>query len=333
MAYTRDIGRDFWRDFDNQTLFQRTPEVTDAMNRAYFAHGLNFDSVMDGLRSSFAAADHPAPFVALTQVGQQGFVDLAQIQLGIMLSHLEDATSIQRAFEDFGQGVLFDDRPGRPAGRKIHMMDGTPDTWVGYHRWHAFSRAAMLLGADANLWLHIDRCVALAWAIQTEANPTVDLPDNPGLPPNRMQALRDAWMFVPVEKLDWAFVNHRTRAPDISLLPEWHAGLGRYARVQQLLSAAATVGSPQHMGADGVPLQRFWERSYSGFMAITTIWGEQMIAAPGPQRGERSALVQMLKGTNPTFPGFVMPPPPNQPLAAADIQFIQDWIDDDCPEN
>src|SRR5262245_54979989 len=118
MAYTREKGRDFWFEFDNKTLFQRPPEVTDAMNRAYFAHGLDFDSVMNGLRVSFAAADHPAQFVALVQVGQQGFVDLAQIQLGIMLSHLEDAASIQSAFEDFGQGVLFDNRPGRPPGRR-----------------------------------------------------------------------------------------------------------------------------------------------------------------------------------------------------------------------
>jgi hypothetical protein len=332
MAYTRDKGRDFWFDFDNQTLFQRTPEVTDALNRAYFAHGLNFDSVMSGLRLSFAAADHPTQFVALVKVGQQGFVDLAQIQIGIMLMHLEDAASIQSAFEDFGQGVLFDNRPGRPLGRRIHMMDGTPDTWVGYHRWHAFARAAILLGADANLWLHIDRCIALAWAIQTEANPTVDRPDNPGLPADRLQALRNAWMSLPVEKLDWAFVNHRTRAPMTSLLPEWQVELGRYARVQQILSDAAVVGSPQHLGADGLPMQRFWERAYADFMAITTVWGIQLIADPGPQRGERSGLVQMLKGIEPTFPGMVMPPPPNQPLSAVDIQFIQDWIDANCPE-
>ena len=29
--YTRDIGREFWYDFDNQTLWNRTDEVNDAL--------------------------------------------------------------------------------------------------------------------------------------------------------------------------------------------------------------------------------------------------------------------------------------------------------------
>lgn len=333
MAYTRAQGRDFWFDFDNQTLFQRTPEINDALNRAYFAHGLDFDLVMRGLRTSFVAPDHPALFRNLVQVGEQGFVDLAQIQLGIMLTHLEDVAGIQSAFEDFGQGVLFDDRPGRPPSRRIHMMDGTPETWVGYHRWHAFARAAVLMGADSPRWLHVNRCIALAWAIQSEANPALDRPDNPGLPADRLQELRSVWMGLPVEKLDWAFVNHRNRAPAANLLPAWQPELGRYARVQQILIEASPIGSPQHPGPDGIPLQRFWERSYADFMAITTVYAIQVIADPGPDRGARSGLIQMLKGIEPTtFDGFRMPPLPRPPVSPENIQFIQDWIDADCPE-
>jgi hypothetical protein len=161
----------------------------------------------------------------------------------------------------------------------------------------------------------------------------VDQPNNPGLPSNRLQELRETWMSLPVEKLDWAFVNNRTRAPLPNSLPEWHPDLGRYARVQQILRDSVTHGSPQHIGANGIPLGRFWELNYADFMAITTVNGVQVIADPGPDRGERSGLVQMLNGTEPTFfPGFVMPPSPNAPLNATDIQFIQDWIDADCPE-
>lgn len=330
MPYTREKGRDFWFDFDNQTLFRRTPAMADALNRAYFAHGLTFDSVMNGLRVSFAQPDHPASFLNLVQVGQQGFLDLAHLQLGIMESHLEDAAGIQSAFEDFGQGVLFDDRPGRPIGRRIHMMDGTPDTWVGYHRWHAFARAAVLLGADADRWEHINRCTALAWAIQTEADPPVDNPNNQGLAANVLQGLGDVWMGLPIDKVDWAFVNHASRAPMAGLLPEWNAGLGRYAKVQRLLGDAAGEGHPQHLGADFAPLQRFWELPYAEFMAITSIWGIQLLADPGPNRGSRSGIIQVLKGTEPTTPR--MPPEPRPAMAPEDIQFIQDWIDSDCPE-
>jgi len=330
MAYTRDKGRDFFFDFDNQTLFQRTPEVEDALARAYFNHGLSFDSVMSALRVSFAGKDHPAHFESVIQPGMDGFLDLAAIQLGIMGAHLVDNAEIQNAFEDFGQGVLFDSRPSRPSGRRIHMMDGSPETWVGYHRWHAFARAAMLLGADPR-WLHVNRCIALAWAIQTEADPPLDNPSNPGLASGRLQELRDAWMSLPAVKLDWAFVNS-TRAPMPSLLPAWSPPLGRYAKVQQILSTAATDGTPFHIDADGVERGRFWELPYSDFMALPPIYDYALIAPPGPNRGERSNVVKVLKGplTNPT-------PIPRMPLnrpkvADADIKFIQDWIDADCPE-
>lgn len=52
---------------------------------------------------------------------------------------------------------------------------------MGYHRWHAFIRAAVLLGVDKNIWLQIDRYVGLAWAIQSEAKIIQDSPNNPSL--------------------------------------------------------------------------------------------------------------------------------------------------------
>lgn len=329
MPYTRDKGRDFWFDFDNQTLFQRTPAVDDAMRRAYFDHGLSFDSLMNALRVSLTGNNHPAQFLAVAQPGRDGFLDLAAIQLGIMTAHLSDDAEIQSAYEDFGQGVLFDARPQRPPGRKVHMMDGTPDTWVGYHRWHAFARAAVLLGADPR-WLHINRSLALAWAIQSEADPAIDNANNPGLPSARLQALRSAWMTAPPDKLDWAFANH-TRAPQENLLPAWSPPLGRYARVQQILDAAATDGHPSHIDDSGDERGRFWQLPYAQFMALPPIYGHSLIASPGPNRGARSALVRVLQGplTNPPIPRM----PLNRPsVALADIQFIQNWIDADCPE-
>jgi hypothetical protein len=328
MAYTRDKGREFWIDFDNQARFSST--FDDAYAKAYFDHGLSFDSIMNALRVSFARADHPAHFESVIRASRDGFRELASMQLTIMDAHLDDDAGIQSAFEDFGQGVLFDDRPSRPTGIKIHMMDGSPDTWVGYHRWHAFARAAVLLGADPR-WLHINRCISLAWAIQTEANPTVDSPTNPGLTNVRLDALRQAWIALPPEKLDWAFVNNSTRAPLASLMPVWSAALGRYARMQQLLGVAATDGAPSHVDDAGVAHGRFWELSYSDFMALPPIYGHTLIAAPGPNRGDRSDLVKVLKGPLPD--GIPRMPRFRPAMDPADIQFIQDWIDADCPEH
>ncbi len=320
---------DFWYDFDNQTLFQRTPAMSDALNRAYFQHGMTFDSVAESLRTSFARPDHPAAFVALLQPAAQGMLDLAALQLGIVDTHLKNEDAIREAFEDFGQGVLNDNRPPRPPGRRIHMMDGTPDNWVGYQRWHAFMRAVQLLGGNAGRWLHLNRSMALAWAIQTEADPPVDVATNPGLPVARLAELRAAWMAFTPAKLDWAFANHRFRAPSIDVLRgsgTWsNAAPGRYAQVQQLLNDAAGTLNPMHDGH-----ARFWLLPYAQFMALPPIYGEQLIADPGANRGDRSALVKVLRGT---LPGFPQMPLNRPPLPTAQIDFIRDWIDADCPEN
>jgi len=327
---SRANNTDFWYDFDNQTLFQRTPAMSDALNRAYFQHGLTFDSVADSLRTSFARPDHPATFVARLQPAAQGVRALAALQLGIVDGHLKGEDAIREAFEDFGQGVLFDNRPPRPTGRRIHMMDGTPDTWIGYQRWHGFMRAAQLLGGDAGRWLHLNRCMALAWAIQTEADPPVDVPTNPGLPAARLAELRAAWMtFTPV-KLDWAFANHRFRAPTLDVLRgsgTWSDATvpGRYAQVQQILDAAVGLLQPNHDGHG-----RFWLLPHAEFMALPLIYDQQLIADPGPNRGDRSGLVQILRGPLNGLPRM----PLNRPayLSAAQIDFIRDWIDAGCPE-
>lgn len=132
-------------------------------------------------------------------------------------------------------------------------------------------------------------------------------------------------MNLPVEKLDWAFVNHRGRAPSPAELIEWNEQMGRYARVQQLLASAAGSQSPFHDGQAS-----FWQLPYVDFMALPPIYDVRLIADRGQNRGARSGLVKVLKGEQSGIPQMPLNRPPMNP---EDIQFIQDWIDDDCPEN
>ncbi len=324
--------RDFWYDFDNQTLFRRTDEVDEAIQQAYVRQGMTPDSVSELLRASFSRPDHPQSFIDGVAAGKNGFLALASIQLTIMDAHLPNPNAIQRAFEHFGQGVLFDDRPPRPSTRRIHMMDGTRDTWVGWQRWHGFMRAATLLGADADRWLHLNRCMALAWAIQTEANPEIDNPANPGLPDERLALLRAAWMSLSIEQLDWAFASHRYRAPTLDALVA--AGVMplaenvqplRYARVQQILDdATGGTANPIHSGHG-----RFWLLPLADLLALPPIYDQPLFADPGPDRGARSAMVKILKGELPDFPRMPLDRPP---VSDDDIQYIQDWIDAGFPE-
>ena len=117
---------------------------------------------------------------------------LASKQLEIMTRNflLDEKFSnidpLQRAFEDFGQGVLYDrdhdnertwklpsGRPhidpntGNPMIFRIHIMD----SYGSYKWWHSFIRAYALSIKDINKWLAIDKLVALSYLIFSAVKP------------------------------------------------------------------------------------------------------------------------------------------------------------------
>jgi hypothetical protein len=343
-SYTRERGRDFWYDFDNQTLWRRTAEIDQAIGEAYGPLG-GLDGLVDLFRFSYSQASHPAPLVDRISPNRNGFLRLADAQVTILRSHfVDDVEAIRDAFIDFGQGVLYDDRDPRPLGRHVHMMDGSPEDWVGYHRWHAFGRSAMLLGGDGGVWLQLCRFIALAWAIQSEAEPAVDSQTNPGLPAGRVTELADFWLAAPAQILDRAFVTYRTRAPrpdeltslrlasfrasaQLVLEEEGDAGT-HYAQVSEILERATGTGRPFHGNH-----KRFWTLPLSDFLKITTIYNVELIAAEGPDRGARSGLIKALKGEPPFGPGGKPRMPLNRPPVPDDeIAYIQKWMDQGCPE-
>jgi hypothetical protein len=283
--------------------------------------------------NSHRQPNHPTPFITALEAGREGFVLLAEIQRRIATDHFgDDSAAFRDAFEDFGQGVLFD--PRRRTGARIHMMDGTPTTWVGYHRWHAAIRAAMFFGADA-AWLgQLCRNVAMAWGIQTEADPAVDREDNPGLPAARLRLLSDFWQGLDLTEIDDAFVRVDPAAPSPEVLRgPVVAGVAmaaravaatRHQRVRQILDHASGDGVPGHGSFWNLPIAELLRLSVSD---------EQVIADPGPNRGARSALVKSLKGELPFGPDGDIPSMPRDrpPVSPENIAFIEQWIDDDCP--
>jgi tyrosinase len=107
------------------------------------------------------------------------------------------------------------------------------------------------------------------------------------------------------------------------------------------LNAAAGNSPAEYDG-----LGRFWDQGLD-FLKSARLHGIAMIAAEKPRsccghqakadryrRGAASGLIQGLKGEAP-FDGSRFPPLPwrGQRVAEADIQFIADWIDADCPED
>ena len=339
MADRRQAGIEFWYDFDNQTLWRRTQEITDAFVLAYGPLGGSLDAPASLFALSFQQPNHPTPFINALQAGRQGFLDLAEAQRRIITAHFgNDADALRFAFEDFGQGVLFDNRLPRRVTHFIHMMDGTPADWVGYHRWHAAIRAAMVFGADAAWYGQLCRNIALAWGVQTEANPPIDRNDNPGLPAARRQVLSDFWMGVDFAELDRAFVKFKKAAPRPEDLqkPELMSfeaarvanSTTRYQRVQDILNRAAGDGTPFHEDR-----ARFWNLPLVEFVALT-VYDVPIIAPEGADRGARSGLIKALKGEAPFGTGGDFPQMPlnRPPVAPGDIAYIQNWINDNCPD-
>lgn len=204
MANGRERSMEFWFEFDNffNPSFGQVPaEVFDAYSSM---PGIDFP--LERWREHRRLGTYPDGFGAEMISIRDPLLFLSAKQVEMLDRHFAgDPDSERTAFEQFGQGVLFDDR--RPVGDKVHKMDtsGPDDPPVGYHRWHPLIRAAVMVGADAGRWLQIDRNVGLAWAIQSEARPFADAPDNPGLPSARLDALRSTWQVLSFDELDTAF--------------------------------------------------------------------------------------------------------------------------------
>lgn len=200
----RERASEFWFQFDN-AFNPGFGQVSDEVFEAYGATE-SPDGPLQRWRHHRRGGTYPDGFRQDMERAADAHLLLAEKQLEIIDQHLGgDAGAERNAFEGFGQGVLFDDR--RPPTEKVHKMDigGPNDPPIGYHRWHACIRAAVMVGADSERWLTIDRLVGLAWAIQSEARPEEDSPDNPGLSAERLTALGEHWMGLDFDGLDTEF--------------------------------------------------------------------------------------------------------------------------------
>jgi hypothetical protein len=211
MSRNNPLAIRFWTEFDDVFHYKKPPEILNAYRILFhdrFAGSIDFDLIYNSWSDSRSKGDYPEGFKKAFGPLKEHVLYLADKQIEIMRnSFQEDTLLLQTAFEDFGQGILYDPNPNRP-GDSIHKMDDFSGAPVGYHRWHAFIRAAVLLGADRNSWLHIDRCVGLAWAIQSEAQIIQNSPNNPGLENASLEQLRSSWLQLSFEDLDTAFDSY-----------------------------------------------------------------------------------------------------------------------------
>ena len=200
---TDDPVVEFWFELADHFLFNvdSHPEILDAYGTIQMPDGITNLRVEHRDNGTY-----PEGFKDDVEPMRDALELLSVEQLKVFDRHLgADPATLRRAFEDFGQGLHFDDR--RDPGTRIHMMDasGPTDPAVGYHRWHAIIRAQIELGIDADRWTEIDRYVGLGWAIQSEAQPVQGEEANPGLPSARVAELGDTWLARDPAQIDDAF--------------------------------------------------------------------------------------------------------------------------------
>ena len=183
MKYSREVAINFWYEFDRpfNPLFdgELVPMVNDtAVLITDYNRSMNpINGTLDVEKFKNAVASRNI---------DQELRTLANKQLEIMTENslvdenFSDIDSLQMAFEDFGQGVLYDrahddERTWKlPSGKpRVHSETGNPmifrihmmDSHGSYRWWHTFIRAYVSRGADINKWLAIDKLVALSYSI------------------------------------------------------------------------------------------------------------------------------------------------------------------------
>ncbi|MDQ3902800.1 MAG: hypothetical protein M3247_03975 [Thermoproteota archaeon] len=174
MVYDRRII-DFWYEFDllfNPAFGQVPTDIAKAYGPV---SGLLFDWL--AARNKQNIEYYPENFIArITRTEETNAIRLlADHHLRIIGEKLDYEVQLQKAFQFFGQGVLFDNLldeeshlPRRPNNDKVHMMDVLH---FGYPRWHVFCRSAAFIDLDKDIWLKIDRLVGLAYALHMELKP------------------------------------------------------------------------------------------------------------------------------------------------------------------
>jgi hypothetical protein len=203
MVYSRQLGTNFWYEFDNFFLWDERQDVLKAFGNISDLDRICKEHKINGT--------YPIDFINEIKQDEErvnSMIFLSQNQLDIInKSFGNDIESEQRAFEDFGQGILFDDRSPRPLNNRVHMMN---EGQFGFYRWHTFVRTAVLLDQDSQRWLHVDRHIGLACTIDSVHRPRQSTndgnnPNNLEISPEMLDTLRSSWLQLSFEELDTEF--------------------------------------------------------------------------------------------------------------------------------
>ncbi|MEU7135046.1 hypothetical protein [Streptomyces sp. NPDC046261] len=202
------LANEFWYRFDEATLVRQSPELKEAYAAITRHVGGNPSSGMLKAWTRLGMAEgYPASYAEFLRPVREPLRIVSGVQLAVFERYYRHRPhGVFTAFSLFAQGVLFDPRR-EPVQAEVHTMDGDPP--LGYHVWHAYQRASVLLGIDGRFWTSVIPVNGFAWALQLLARPDTRKV-NPALPRETVRRVAASWLVRSPDEVDRALLEfHR----------------------------------------------------------------------------------------------------------------------------
>ncbi|MEY9875803.1 hypothetical protein ABH931_005309 [Streptacidiphilus sp. MAP12-33] len=196
-------ANELWYQFDQVSYFAPSAEMKAAVGAIVAPFG-GFSKLYDGYEAC-RQGGYPQSFLELIEPNRAAFEFVSQAQRQVFDTYYRhDLDGLTFAFQEFGQGTLFD--PRRPVGNKVHMMNYTPPQPThDYHAWQPVFAGFALLDIDRHYWRRVHPLVGIAWELQSIAWPAIDSPDNPHLPRHLVDHITDKWLRRDQDEIDAMF--------------------------------------------------------------------------------------------------------------------------------
>ena len=221
--YSSQMAMDFWYNYDNFFLWKANDLVKQQIGNL-FAKGETY--LYSQFENSIKSSTFPAAYITAATPYTEELNHLFKEQDVLLTKHFGTSEiNQQQAFEEFGQGILYDTRRETAFYDfwPIHSMDanyekGQPP--IGYYTWYSFLRAYTLLnGITDGKWLNLARHIALSAAIQEFMKPrnikggVHSNPNNPRIAPDKLTEFRQTYLRMGFTALDQAFTYDNALGP------------------------------------------------------------------------------------------------------------------------
>ncbi len=190
-------ANEVWYQLEVQTRVEPSPELLNA----YFAiqeYAPDLGGVDTGLLFAwlgyYGAGLYPGAYIEWLKPIKDALQFISTTQLRIFDSlYQPNSWPLVRAFEDFGQGVLYDPRHTE----RVHHNANV----IAYTVWHSFASGMRLLGIDRKRWSGMIKLIHHARMVHEQAMPEA-LQLNDPLPSSVLEQIRRASLTTSLDEID-----------------------------------------------------------------------------------------------------------------------------------